>query len=84
MRSLSGGRARDFNGLPGVTSHHTCESRSRFIAVRAIMACAACGGSNVPPIKPMRWPGTLNGNRALKGAPFEVRRIGGGMDTSAH
>src|SRR5690242_21914739 len=43
-----------FSGLPGVTSHHMRSSFSRFMASRLAAKCAACGGSKVPPNRPIR------------------------------
>src|SRR6478672_12628259 len=45
-----------FSGLPGVSSHQTRSSFSRLIANRLMARCAACGGLNEPPSRPMRMP----------------------------
>src|SRR5665213_3178770 len=63
MRRASDGSSRtSFSGLPGVTSHHTASSRSRFIASSEAARCAACGGLNEPPNSPMRIPGECGGS----------------------
>src|SRR5215813_8165708 len=63
MRCASGARLRvSLSGLPGVTSHHTRSSLSRFMASRQAPRCAWCGGSNVPPNKPIRMPGACGGS----------------------
>src|SRR5882762_7659428 len=62
MRCPSGRRPRvSFSGLPGVTSHHMRSSWSRFMASRLAARCAACGGSKVPPNRPIRIPGACGG-----------------------
>src|SRR6185436_19144800 len=62
MRCSSGRRPRvSFSGLPGVTSHHMRSSWSRFMASRLAARCAACGGSKVPPNRPIRIPGACGG-----------------------
>src|SRR4029077_17462023 len=50
-----------FSGLPGVSSHQTRSSLSRLIANRLMARCAACGGLNEPPSRPMRMPLVWNG-----------------------
>ncbi len=60
----SGARPRVFlSGLPGVTSHQTRSRSSRFIAIRQAPRWAWCGGSNVPPNRPMLMPGAWGGER---------------------
>ena len=55
MRSASGASPRvSLSGLPGVTSHQTRSRPRRCIASRQAARCAACGGSKVPPNRPMR------------------------------
>src|SRR3954470_19411786 len=49
-------RPLSFSGLPGVSSHQTRSSFRRFIANRLMARCAACGGLNEPPSRPMRMP----------------------------
>src|SRR5256885_7977321 len=49
-------RPVSFSGLPGVSSHQTRSSFSRLIANRLMARCAACGGLNEPPSRPMRMP----------------------------
>src|SRR6266480_6751440 len=44
------------SGLPGVSSHQTRSSLKRLSAKRLIARCAACGGLNEPPSRPMRMP----------------------------
>src|SRR5436190_16679842 len=44
------------SGLPGVSSHQTRSSLRRFSANRLMARCAACGGLNEPPSRPMRMP----------------------------
>src|SRR3954468_2867675 len=44
------------SGLPGVTSHQTRSSFNRLIANRLMARCAACGGLNEPPSRPIRMP----------------------------
>src|SRR6478735_181840 len=44
------------SGLPGVSSHQTRSSFRRLIANRLMARCAACGGLNEPPSRPMRMP----------------------------
>src|SRR4029079_1420878 len=62
MRCSSGRSPRvSFSGLPGVTSHQTRSSWSRFMASRLAARCAACGGSKVPPNRPIRIPGACGG-----------------------
>src|SRR4051794_4137363 len=62
MRCSSGRRPRvSFSGLPGVTSHHMRSSWSRFMASKLAARCAACGGSKVPPNRPIRIPGACGG-----------------------
>src|SRR5437762_4445173 len=62
MRCSSGRRPRvSFSGLPGVTSHHMRSSWSRLMASRRAARCAACGGSKVPPNRPIRIPGACGG-----------------------
>src|SRR4051794_12161980 len=62
MRCSSGRRPRvSFSGFPGVTSHHMRSSFSRFMASRLAARCAACGGSKVPPNRPIRIPGACGG-----------------------
>src|SRR6266850_7057245 len=54
-------RPVSFSGLPGVSSHQTRSSFRRLIANRLMARCAACGGLNEPPSRPMRmalvWKG---------------------------
>src|SRR4029079_5027527 len=54
-------RSVSFSGLPGVSSHQTRSSFRRLRANRLIARCAACGGLNEPPSRPMRmalvWKG---------------------------
>src|SRR3981189_2702261 len=50
-----------FSGLPGVSSHQTRSSFKRLIANRLMARCAACGGLNEPPSRPMRMPLVWNG-----------------------
>ena len=70
MRSASGARPRvSLSGLPGVTSHHTRSRLSRFIASRQAARCAACGGSKVPPNRPMRMPGAFGGRTTRSRIP---------------
>src|SRR3954453_20501484 len=62
MRCCSGARPRvSLSGLPGVTSHHTRSSPRRCMAIRQAARCASCGGSNVPPNRPMRMPRVCDG-----------------------
>src|SRR6266849_1883330 len=69
MRSASGARPRVFlSGLPGVTSHHTRSRWSFFIASRLAARCAWCGGSKVPPNRPILMPGACGGSRIMRGA----------------
>src|SRR6185295_4746355 len=49
-------RPVSFSGLPGVSSHQTRSSLRRFSANRLMARCAACGGLNEPPSRPMRMP----------------------------
>src|SRR5436190_10938642 len=49
-------RPLSFRGLPGVSSHQTRSSFRRLIANRLMARCAACGGLNEPPSRPMRMP----------------------------
>src|SRR6186713_1022716 len=49
-------RPLSFSGLPGVSNHHTRSSFRRLIANRLMARCAACGGLNEPPSRPMRMP----------------------------
>src|SRR6266850_8224267 len=49
-------RPVSFSGLPGVSSHQTRSSFRRLIANRLMARCAACGGLNEPPSRPMRMP----------------------------
>src|SRR6476660_7153437 len=44
------------SGVPGVSSHQTRSSFRRLIANRLMARCAACGGLNEPPSRPMRMP----------------------------
>src|ERR1043166_7322642 len=65
-RWASGVRPRvSLSGLPGVTSHHRRSRLSRRIAIRQAARCAACGGSNVPPNRPMRMPRAWGGRRSI-------------------
>ncbi len=50
-----------FSGLPGVSSHQTRSSFNRLSANRLMARCAACGGLNEPPSRPMRMPLVWNG-----------------------
>src|SRR5882757_9593227 len=54
-------RPVSFSGLPGVSSHQTRSSFRRLIANRLMARCAACGGLNEPPSRPMRMPLVWNG-----------------------
>src|SRR5712671_3513640 len=64
-RLASGASPRvSFSGLPGVTSHHTRSRPSRRIAIRQAARCARCGGSKVPPNRPMRRPRACGGRVA--------------------
>src|SRR5689334_12786702 len=80
MRSASGARPPcDFSGLPGVTSHQTRSSLTRFIASRQASRWARCGGSKVPPNRPMRMPGACGGmTRSMAGR----RGCAGGGDVT--
>src|SRR5215216_506032 len=49
-------RPVSFSGLPGVSSHQTRSSFRRLSANRLMARCAACGGLNEPPSRPMRMP----------------------------
>src|SRR6266404_6890932 len=49
-------RPVSFSGLPGVSSHQTRSSFNRFSANWLMARCAACGGLNEPPSRPMRMP----------------------------
>src|SRR5882672_8401883 len=49
-------RPVSFSGLPGVSNHQTRSSFRRFSANRLMARCAACGGLNEPPSRPMRMP----------------------------
>src|SRR5690242_17833419 len=49
-------RPLSLSGLPGVSSHQTRSSLRRLIANRLMARCAACGGLNEPPSRPMRMP----------------------------
>src|SRR5215211_3470324 len=49
-------RPVSLSGLPGVSSHQTRSSFRRFSANRLMARCAACGGLNEPPSRPMRMP----------------------------
>src|SRR5947208_1120047 len=49
-------RPVSFSGLPGVSSHQTRSSFRRFSANWLMARCAACGGLNEPPSRPMRMP----------------------------
>src|SRR5438093_5731131 len=49
-------RPLSLSGLPGVSSHQTRSSFRRLIANRLMARCAACGGLNEPPSRPMRMP----------------------------
>src|SRR5262245_47068764 len=63
IRSPSGASPRvSLSGLPGVTSHHTRSSASRFMAIRQASRWASCGGSKVPPNRPIRMPEACGGN----------------------
>src|SRR5579883_1802473 len=62
------------SGLPGVTSHQTRSRPSCFMAIRQAARWAACGGSKLPPNRPMRMPRACGGrctrpaaSRALSG-----------------
>src|SRR3954465_12118802 len=61
-RSCSGASPRvSLSGFPGATSHQTRSSPSRRIAIRQAARCASCGGSKVPPNRPMRMPRVCDG-----------------------
>src|SRR5262245_9100379 len=78
MRSASGASPRvSLSGLPGVTSHHTRSRSSRFIASRQAARCASCGGSNVPPNRPIRIPGACGGSWTPDAAASLLARAGG-------
>src|SRR5215213_1899153 len=49
-------RPVSLSGLPGVSNHQTRSSFRRFSANRLMARCAACGGLNEPPSRPMRMP----------------------------
>src|SRR3954463_11282126 len=49
-------RPLSFSGLPGVSNHQTRSSLRRLIANRLMARCAACGGLNEPPSRPIRMP----------------------------
>src|ERR1044072_6269272 len=75
MRSARELRPRvSFSGFPGVTSHQTRSRSRRCIASRQAARCAACGGSNVPPNRPILSPRGCGGRRmgAVFGAPCEL------------
>src|SRR5690348_2664717 len=79
-RSASGARPRvSLSGLPGVTSHHTRSSPIRRIANRQAARCAAWGGSNVPPNRPMRMPRACGGKI---GQPRRSNRVATGRRES--
>src|SRR3954454_1384260 len=64
IRSESGASPRvSLSGLPGVTSHQMRSRSSRRIASRQAARCAACGGSNVPPNRPILSPRGCGGRR---------------------
>src|SRR5256884_2096518 len=54
-------RPLSLSGLPGVSNHQTRSSFNRLIANRLIARCAACGGLNEPPSRPMRMPSVWKG-----------------------
>src|SRR5262245_40273553 len=79
MRSSSGDRPRvSLSGLPGVTSHQTRSRPSRRIAIRQAARWASCGGSKVPPNRPIFMPGVWGGStdirQAIKGRAQERSR----------
>src|SRR5215213_73174 len=49
-------RPVSLSGLPGVSNHQTRSSFRRLSANRLMARCAACGGLNEPPSRPMRMP----------------------------
>src|SRR5262245_4401248 len=80
MRSGSGASPRvSLSGLPGVTSHHTRSRASRFIAIRQASRWASCGGSKVPPNRPICMPGACGGNATR---PDGITRPAGRRETS--
>lgn len=64
-RSAIGAGCRAFNGLAGVTSHHTRSSRIRFNASRVMYTCPSCAGSNDPPRRPTTMPRVAIGMRFI-------------------
>src|SRR5436309_9782874 len=54
-------RPVSLSGLPGVSNHQTRSSFRRLRANRLMARCAACGGLNEPPSRPMRMPLVWNG-----------------------